>query len=166
MILTKTQLLRKNHNIEQPPLDFANIQSFHLDQPKAQQWLDDFIVVMDILLFPMILIGLYTYRLVQALLYALIGLILNAIFQANLVYGQLLKLSIIAIIPAIVIDLVCDTLGYMQIHIPISGWIYFFISIAYLAFGIHASKMPPAPRQMPPSLDALPPPLDDDQHQA
>lgn len=90
-----------------------------------------------ILLFPILLLFSFFYRLIESLLYALLGKLFAAFSNLAITYGQVLKLTIVALTPVLVISTILDLLiaGF-----PFQWLFYFVISMAYLIFALGAVK--------------------------
>lgn len=90
-----------------------------------------------VLLLPLFLFLSLIYRLIQAVIYAAIGMIFAAIGKVDITYGKVLKLALIAITPAIIIGTILDWLN-VEFHYE---WLLFLVlGLGYLAFAILASK--------------------------
>lgn len=94
-----------------------------------------------VLILPFLLIGSFLYRLIQALIYAIIGKIFGAVSGSQLSYSEILKLSMIAVTPAIVLATILDM---CMVVFHFQFLLYFIISMIYLFFAISANKIPPA----------------------
>jgi len=90
-----------------------------------------------VIFLPILLILSFAYRLVQALIYAVIGKIFSALSNASLSYAELLKLSMVAVTPVIVISTILD---WFSVAFPFQWLLYFIITMAYLIFAIGANK--------------------------
>jgi Protein of unknown function (DUF1189) len=139
MLLTKDQLITKKNDYETQTYDLKNVKSFYFDQHKAQSWLDLARKWLTVVLYPLVLLFSFLYRAVQALLYALIGMIFAKIMKATLGYMALLRLAIIAVTPAVIVDTI-HSLG--NVHTPYWSLICFLIAMAYLLFAVKANAEP------------------------
>lgn len=90
-----------------------------------------------ILLFPVALLFSFFYRLIQALIYAVLGKIFAAFSNVTITYGQVLKLAMVAITPTLLISTILDLLiaGF-----PFEWLAYFILSMSYLIFALSAVK--------------------------
>lgn len=95
-----------------------------------------FKVIGIIIIIPTILI-VTIYRIILSIFYGIIGLIINAIMKTNLTFDQLVRLSVVAITPVVIIDLV---LVIAQIHMPYWRLIGVFVVVGYMIFGLKAYK--------------------------
>lgn len=90
------------------------------------------------LLYPLLLIVSYLYRILQALLYAALGtLVFAKITKSSLDYQQILRLSIIAVTPAIILS---TLLSFFSISFAYQWTLYFLVTILYLFFAIRLNS--------------------------
>lgn len=135
MLLTKSQFHhRQNNKIEIQ--DLSQFKSADFDRAKLQHWMDVAAGWSGPVTFLAILIFVFIYRLIQALIYALIGMAFAAMFGARLSYQQLIRLAIIAVTPAMLLS---TALGVAGIDIPFFWPICFVIAMVYLAIAVRAN---------------------------
>ncbi len=89
-----------------------------------------------IIIIPTILI-VTIYRIILSIFYGITGLIINAIMKTNLTFDQLVRVSVVAVTPVVIIDLV---LVIAQIHMPYWWLMGVFVVIGYMIFGLKAYK--------------------------
>lgn len=89
------------------------------------------------LIFPLLVIVVYLYRLIQALFYAVIGRIFGAITRAGVTYPQTLQIAMVSITPVMVLSAIIDV---FRITVPHCGLLGFIIGIGYLFYGVLANK--------------------------
>ena len=70
------------------------------------------------------------------LIYAAIGLIFVSICKAELNYDQLLRLSVVAVTPSILINTILMLLGE---KLPMAGFMFFALAMIYLYLGVKAT---------------------------
>lgn len=97
--------------------------------------------VVGYLWIPILIAGIlfsFMYRLIQAFIYGLIGLLFNYFYgNTRLTYGQIVQIAMIAVTPAVVISTIHGLIGYPVRHLlPL----YFFLSILYVFYGIVANS--------------------------
>jgi hypothetical protein len=135
-LLTKTQLYwSKNKDelrIHQIPKDLqVDIQPLaiknQLETWGSWLWL---------LFFPVFLIVSYVFRIIQTLLYAIVGKVLVSCIGIPLSYGKIVLLGLVSITPAIVI---CTILDCFAVSFPGEWLIYLSLGLGYLFFAIWAN---------------------------
>ena len=96
-------------------------------------------------MYPIALLSSYVYRIIQALIFAAIGLLFVSMCRVSLSYGALLRLAVVAMTPSMIVKTVFALAG---IHLPcIVLLLYFLITLAYLYFGVHACSQIPLTEQ-------------------
>jgi len=85
-------------------------------------------------------IAFYIYRLVQAMINGVFGLLISSILKVNLDFTSLLYIAMVAITPVAVI---ASVVWATQIQIPVKGWLGFILTLGYISFGILANKPKP-----------------------
>jgi len=107
-------------------------------------------------IFPFAFIGSFVYRLIQILIASLVGLIIASMAKRTLSYGALMRLSAVAITPAIVFATV---LFLLDVKIPLGGLIQVCIGLFYLIIAVVAAK--PTDEAPPFQMDVPPPTASD-----
>lgn len=87
--------------------------------------------------FILFLLGSYIYRIIQALIYGIIGKIFTAMTSSPLSYGQVWIMSMVAITPAVVLATICDI---FSLSYPLQSFSYFLLAMIYLFYGVVANK--------------------------
>lgn len=90
-----------------------------------------------LLIFPVLVIVMYLYRLIQALIYAILGRIFGAITSAGVTYAQTLQIALVSITPVIVLVAIINAL---DVTIANCGLWAFVIGVGYLFYGVLANK--------------------------
>lgn len=134
-LVTARQAIFQKSAIETRSFSFESVDRYILDQQKIYGWLDTAKAWAAPVLYPLCTLGSFAYRIVQALLYACIGLLLASLCKDKLPFETLLRLSVVAITPAIIIGTMFDAAA---IELPLAGLWFFLLSMGYLLFGIRA----------------------------
>lgn len=92
-----------------------------------------------ILLFVVFALFAYFYRIIESLIYAIIGKIYSAITGAGLLYDEILLITMMALTPPIILATVLD---FFSIYFPYQALLYFVLAMFYLFYGITANKKP------------------------
>lgn len=135
-LVTARQAIFQKSAIETRSFSFESVERYTLDQQKIYRWLDIAKSWAGPVLYPLCVLGSYAYRIVQALIYAAIGLLLVSLCKGKLPFEALLRLSVVAITPAIIIGTLLDAAA---IELPLAGLWFFLLAIGYLLFGIRAT---------------------------
>lgn len=136
-LLTKNALFYQSDSKLGKSHQFDSDLNLEIHPVQINKTLDVFIKWSWLLFFPILVLGSLLYRIIEAALYAIIGEIFAHIVRAPLTYGQLFKLSILAMTPAILVSTVLDWFSFSFNHL----WLFYFVlSMVYLFFGIRACK--------------------------
>ena len=146
MLLTRNQLIAEKSAIETRTYDLSGIKNFSIDRATIEGWLQLARSWLVPLLFPIILLFSYCYRLFQALVYGLIGLIIAQVLHVPLGLMASVRLAIIAITPVLILD---TLLGLTEFRLPAWWLLGFAIAMGYLFFGIKAASSAPPPGETP-----------------
>ena len=140
-LVTKNELIMRGLNQSTNTLSFekyyANID-FTLDRYEITQTLEGLRRMTGVLLYPVALFCSYFSRVIQVLLYALIGLQFTRRLESQFSYVSLLRLSVVAMTPAIIVK---TMLGVADIQIPLPGVCYFLAAMCCLFFGIKSATI-------------------------
>lgn len=153
-IITKTDVIYQQSLTETRTYSLAEIDEFTLDQDMIRPWLARVKMAAAPVIYLCALPCSFAIRIVQALIYAAIGIFLCNLCKTKRTYEELLRLSVIAVTPMIIIKTI---IGIVDISIPFVGLLYFLGAMGFLFFGIKAAAAeddqsslnpePPYPRQ-------------------
>jgi hypothetical protein len=116
-------------------IDLGQIEKFSLDQAKINGWLSLMAAYLALAVYPFMVLGSYLFRIVQALVYAAIGLLLAFLCKGQISYLALIRLAVVAVTPSIIVR---TLIGITQIQVPYAGLLFFALAMAYLFFGVKA----------------------------
>lgn len=114
-----------------------NMQVNPNQAPAAAETFQQYLKWHWLLLFPVFLIFSFLFRLFQAVVYALFGKVFTLMFNVPLTYGQVLRLSLVAITPVIIISTI---LTLANIEFPYQYLFNFVLAMAYLIYAILSNK--------------------------
>jgi len=137
VLLTKNKLFMRNDHDEVRIITLPKNLNMSLSEEKIVPIMDKLKFFMPFILFPIIVLIAYGYRIVQAFLYGFLGFIFSRILRVPLDYLSLVRLSVIAVTPAIII---ATLLRFLGIGFAYEAWFYFLISMMYLILGINANR--------------------------
>ncbi len=139
VLLTKNKLIAQQKENETRTYDLSKVDSFTMDGPKIMGWFD-YAWVAYIIIFVFMVIFFYIYRLVQALINGVFGLVISSLVKVNLDFTSLIYIAMVAITPvAVLASIILAT----EIQIPMKGWLGFIVTLGYISFGILANKPQP-----------------------
>jgi hypothetical protein len=134
-LLTRTEAIFKESDVETRSFSFKKIEHFTVDQERVTGWLTVFRRYGAVAFFALAVIGSFAFRIVQLLIYAAIGLLFAKWCKTSESYLVLLRLSVMAVTPVVIVGTV---IGIAGIKIPLQDLLYFIVAMAYLFLGVKA----------------------------
>jgi hypothetical protein len=132
LLLTKSKLIMRNER-ETRAIDLSPVESFYLDRDRVEGWLATGKTWFVPIAFPLFLIFSFVFRAIQALIYALIGLLFAHLMQTSLSYKTLMRLAAVAITPVLVLDLILE---FIPLHIPLWSLLGVALALGYLFLAV------------------------------
>lgn len=142
MLLTHNQFIAQQSAAETRTYDLSGVKSFSIDRETISRWLQLAQTWLVVLVFPIVLLFSYGYRVVQTFVYGLIGLIVAKSLHVPLGLMASVRLAIIAITPVLIADTLLDIVKF---HPPAWWLMCFAVAMGYLIFGIKAATTTPPP---------------------
>lgn len=136
-LITETEAIFKKSEIETQTFSFRDIDEFTLDQDMVTGWLAAAKKVVPPVLYVLAVLGAFVFRILQALIYACIGMMFASWCKARFTYASLLRLSIVAVTPGIIVETVLDV---AQVNLPYAILWYFLAAMGFLYFGVKAAS--------------------------
>lgn len=137
VLMTKKHIILRDSNYKTTTYDLSMIGNLRIDKTAINSLLHGIQKYLIYILYPFILLLSYVIRIIQLLIYALIGKIFSSSLNVTTSYGSLFRISVIAVTPVILIKTV---LQLFNITVPFSGIIFFVIAMFYLFYGIKSAK--------------------------
>ena len=109
------------------------------DQKAAHQFVSDLSKALPIIIF---MIGVpvgFVFCLLQSLIYGLIGLIMIRLEKIDLSYGALVRLSAVAMTPALLIDSIIKVRSFDQTTYYLWPIVALIINLAYVIFAVYVN---------------------------
>jgi hypothetical protein len=146
-LLMKTKVMWRKSDFETRSFDLSQVESFTLDRDRIMDFLSVVGKFLAVIMYPFVLLSSYVYRIIQALIYAAIGLLFASACKVSLSYGALLRLAVAAMTPCMIIKTV---LGLAGVYVPcVASLLYLLVTLAYLFFGVKAClQTPPTEEQI------------------
>jgi len=133
IMLTKTKLTVKGDASEIHSFDFSRIHHAVIDKDQINLWIETFKDYFIFAVYPLALFFAFLYYFVQALLCASIGIFFAKMFELDLKARALIRLSVVAFTPPLVLQTVH---ALLDIEFPYSGVISLLLATCYLYFAI------------------------------
>jgi len=135
-VLTRTHFVHRKNAIEHRSYSFESIEEFTVDSAKIKGWFGLAKLIVAPALYFFGVIGVFLWKMLQITIYAAIGLIFASILNTERTFIELIRLSVVAATPAIVVSFFLELL---DIQLPWSNLFYFLLSMGYLYFGVKVS---------------------------
>ncbi len=138
VLLTRHELIMRKNASKTEIFDLSGIDDFVITKKLVYEWIDLFKKWFAFVLYPFAVLGSYLYRLVQVVIYSLIGVLIVRALESSLEFPSLLSLAIVADTPSIILNTIYN---YVGLHLPFPSWgiICFAVTMGYLVFGIKAN---------------------------
>lgn len=137
ILITKTAFIYREHADVVKVRNFSKNLTMEIAPEKVREKVGHAVHWLWVILFPIFLISSFLYRIVQAFLYALFGKFFAWLGDVHIHYFNILKLSMVAITPVIVLETIFDCLNF---HFYLQWFFYFILAMGYLIFAIRATK--------------------------
>jgi hypothetical protein len=134
VLLTRTELIVREGADRSRTYELAEVRQLVVDHARLYDWLGFFRVWFVPLASVFVVLFMYVYRIVQALLYGAIGIVFGRLLRVELDYPALLRVAVMALTPVMLLDTV---LGIAGIAAP--GPVSLVLALGYLYFGIKAN---------------------------
>lgn len=109
------------------------------DLVKVNEFLKSMTPYLLIPFFIFLIIFSFVYRLLQAVIYAILGKLVAIFAGIKLSYGAIYQIMIVAFTPVITISAIIE---FLYINVAHPYVLYFVIAMFYMIFGIYANKNP------------------------
>ena len=143
-LLTEDELIIRRGKNEFNTLDLSKVSEFYIDKHVVNKWLKNTKHAIAPLSYGIFLLLSYTFAVAAMLLVAIVGFILSSLLNASLKYSAVVRISVAAATPAIII---ITTSGAFGIAIP--AVVFAGLTLVYLVIGISACKKPMQEDEMP-----------------
>lgn len=137
ILVTKDKLMVQKSGQETQIFNLSNVKDVKIDALKVKQFMARMTQWIIYIFFPVLVIITFIYRILQALLFGAVGMLIAKILQVNIFFQQSMRLAVVAMTPAIMLSTLLFIFG---ISFAYEYFIYFVISLSYLIFGISANK--------------------------
>lgn len=136
VLLTKNKVIAQQKENETRTYNLSQVQNFTLNAQKINDWFG-YAWIVYIIIFVFMVIFFYIYRLIQAFVNGVFGLIISALLKVNLDFTSLIYIAMVAITP---VAILASVVWATDLQIPAKGWLGFILVLGYISFGIMANK--------------------------
>ena len=136
ILMNRNTVTFEKNKLETRTFHLSEIGDMVIDRELMSKWIETTKTYMPVLMYPFALAGSFLYRIIQMMLYAAFGMVFASMLKAELDFSQLLRLSVVAVTPSIIINTLLWIAG---INFPMIGLIFFGLTMVYLYLGIKAT---------------------------
>lgn len=141
VLIKETEIMVRNNSSEIQTYTIPpDEEPITITRETLYEWLEIIRGGLSIVLYPILVLATYVYRLIQALVYASIGRLFLQQLNASMEYMTLVRLAAVAVTPAIILDTIH---GMMEVAMPFWWAICFLLAMGYLYFAIKTNVTPP-----------------------
>lgn len=137
LLVTQTQVISRSKPQETKIYTLPADLSQNVDPKQVNTFIEKYMGFLWIFFFIFALFIFYIYRVIQALLYSIIGKIFAVVFKVPVSYAQILQIMLVAITPVMIISTIQHAFSITLQH-ELS--LYFLLAMLYLFYGIYANK--------------------------
>ena len=137
MLLTETKLIIKKSDRQTQVFALSEIEDFRIDKDAIYGWLRIVQKWLAVIFFPFFVLGSFVYRLVQVMIYGIIGMLFASILKTDIEFQSLISIAIMAITPVVILDTLMGPPGLSAVF---WRFLCFLISMGFLFYGIKANS--------------------------
>ncbi len=136
ILLTKTKLFFRRSAGDTRTLDLSKIDALIIDQAALYDWIETFLEYFIFVFYPFALLFSFLFRMVEAFIFGVIGMLFSKNMRVPLRYQAALSLAAVSMTPAIILDTLYN---YAEINIPSWWLINSVVALGYLFFAVRAT---------------------------
>ena len=157
-LLTATHVYYRKSDTETRVFDLSRVRDFTITPTKARRWLTLLATWLLPIISPFIFGGLFAFRLLQVLVFGLVGLLVARMVKAPLDFPALMRLTTVALTPALVLEPLLELVRWTP---PVFELIWCVLVLGYVVWAVLANR--PAAEASehtltPPQTSSEPPP--------
>ena len=140
VLLTADRVMYRKSAAETRVFNISAIDNLTISPTRAREWLGLLATWLALLLAPFIFGGLFVFRLVQLLVFALVGMVVAALSRNRLDFSTLLRITAVALTPALLLEPLLDLAGAKA-----TSWAFVWtvLPLGYVVWAVLASRRPP-----------------------
>ena len=140
VLVTADHVFYRRSAAETRMFSLAGVDSLKVSSTRVRGWLGLVSTWAVPLIAPFVFGGMFLFRLIQVLVFALFGLLAARLAQVRLDWSRLMRLTAVALTPALLFDPLIDL---SRIRLPGRGLLWTGIALAYVAWAVLANRSGP-----------------------
>lgn len=137
VLVTQSDIISRTGKTDSRTMHMSDSLNTSIDLMTLGQKFQPYAWSVWFIVFPLCLLFLFLFRLIQAFLYAIIGKCFSLVTLVSLTYFQVFQITVVAFTPAVVAEMIVDYSGAIIPHVHL---IYFLVCMFFLLFGILSNK--------------------------
>jgi hypothetical protein len=143
-LLTRKDVITKQSGRETRTYSLAGVKQFAVDPARLRSWANIFFNLFVAVIAPFVIVFSFVFRIVQALIYAAVGMAFASMYHVKLGYETLLRLTCVALTPVIIFTTVTDLLlVHHTVPRPLLWLVHLAIAIWYVSFAVKSCPAVP-----------------------
>jgi len=135
MLLTARRLIYARNDAETRVYSLHQIEDLTIDQDLAHEVLQFAARFLAVIAFPVVVLFSFCFRTIQALLFAVLGVVFTRFQGLRVDFAALFSLAVVALTPVIAVQTLLDIAGQ---GVAVPRLIFLAVGLGYLLFGIKA----------------------------
>ncbi len=137
ILVLRSEIIVRGEGGQVRHLDLSDVDGFHSDKRLLYDWMDDLSESLALFLYPFIVLFSFIVRIFETAVCGAIGAAFAKSLNSRLTYPDLMRLSVIALTPSMVVGAVVKIAGVI---IPLWWAAGLPITLAFLYYGIKAAS--------------------------
>ncbi len=137
VLITKNMLIARKDKANVRSLPLSDVGDVIITRNLAYSWLEIFNSVIIVILFPVLLFLSFGFHVIQLVLLSLLGGNFAKLFNVNLDFRSLMRLSAVAFTPPLLLQTVH---AVFDISFPYSSFVSFIIAAGYLYYAVGSNS--------------------------
>ena len=136
-LVTQTEIFVQSNPNKIEVYSLKEIDSLELNRDIVEGWLSKLTPIVKGVIYPVGLFGSFMFRLMQALFFAIVGLIIGSCIGQELPFGAYMRMAVVAMTPSMICKTVLFAIG---ISIPFMSLLYVLSVVGLLIYALKATK--------------------------
>jgi len=141
LLLTRDHVFYRKSAAETRVFQLSNVKDFTFDSTRAKRWLGLLSTWAAPVMAPFVFVGLLVTRLIQQLVFAVVGLLVGRLTRVRLDFPASMRLAAVALTPALIIE---PALEAFRAKPPGWGPIWIAVTLGYIVWAVRANGSGPA----------------------
>ena len=137
VLITENEIIAQKSKNEKRIYNFSDLPDIVIDAQVIREVINKALTVGRLVTYPLLVLNSFTARLLQALVFGLIGLIIASVLNTNLSFGSAVRLSVVAMTASVIYRTI---VFYFGLHVPYYWLTGVLLTVLFLFIGINAAE--------------------------